>query len=313
MVDPDPANPDTARTIEADQRFWRTEPLVPGLRGKVIILDPAGGGSDPDGTGPLGTRGATLNLATALLARDLLEGCGAVVHLTRRGETSLPAEEKVGLAGRLGADFFLTIGRNRQPDVLLASHHPGSKTGRRWAEAFLSSASGLALANEMPVVAPSYDYLLRHTACPALAVGFPGPQLPWQEMLVSQRGWQRAEARAVLLSLVSLLEEEGRRTPTIDVAAVIRELPGSLDPSAVNWAELDGNLLWSPIPPRIDPARPGELSPEASVIINSSLEPGLPDLMDRHTLEIHAGGVSQLWLLEKSGAGFAARLMMHNP
>ena len=47
--------------------------------------------------------------------------------------------------------------------------------------------------------------------------------------------------------------------------------------------------------------------------LDSARDPGLPALLDRHTLEIHSGDVRQLWLLEKSGSGYAARLMMHNP
>ena len=313
LIDPDPVNPDTARTVVAGDRNWRTEPLVPGLRGKVVVLDPAGGGSDTDGTGPLGLRGATLNLEIALLAQSLLEGCGAVVHLTRRGETALPVEEKVRLAGEVGADFFLTIGRSGQPKLLTASHHPGSETGRRWAELFLRAAVGLATPDDSLAVTPSYDYLLRHTACPALEVRLPGPRSPRQEMRLSQRGWQRAEARTVLLSVASLFETENRLVPTLDVAAIIADLPGAPVPSVVDWAELDGNLLWSPVPIREVTVDPTDLSLNRADPLDSARDPGLPALLDRHTLEIHAGDIRQLWLLERFGSGYAARLMMHNP
>jgi len=314
LVDPDPANPDTARTFPAGDRIWHNEFIVPGLRGKVIVLDPAGGGSDPDGTGPLGMRGATLNLETALLAQGLLEGCGAVVHLTRSGETSLPAEEKIRLAGEVGADFFLTVGRSAQPGLLTASHHPGSETGQRWGELFLLATAGLAAPNDSLAVAPSYDYLLRHTACPALEVRLPGPWTPRQEMRLAQRGWQRAEARAILLSLASLLSKAGTGlVPVLDVAAVITDLPGSPDPAEVDWAELDGNLLWSPIPVLETTTDGQDLSPAGTDSLDSSGGPGLPALLDWHTLEISAGDVRQLWLLERSGSGFSARLMMNNP
>jgi N-acetylmuramoyl-L-alanine amidase len=314
LVDPDPANPDTARTVSAGDRNWPTESIVPGLRDKVIVLDPAGGGSDPDGTGPLGMRGATLNLETAMLAQGLLEGCGAVVHLTRSGETSLPAEEKVRLAGEVGADFFISIGRSSQPDFLSASHHPGSETGQRWAEIFLDAAAGLSAPNDSLAVTPSYDYLLRHTACPALEVRLPGPKTPRQEMRLAQRGWQRAEARAVLLSLASMLSHPGTGlVPVLDVAAVIADLPGSPDPAEVDWAELDGNLLWSPISIPETTIDGQVLSPARTDSLDSPGGPGLPALLDRHTLEINAGAVRQLWLLERSGSGFTARLMMNNP
>ena len=313
LVDPVPGNPDTARTVQASDREWFAEPLADGLLGKVIVLDPAGGGSDTDGTGPLGTRGATLNLETALLARDLLAGCGAVVHLTRRGETTIPAEEKVRLAGEVGADFFITIGRSRRPETMTASHHPGSETGQRWAELFLQAAGGLADSGDSLAVTPSYDYLLRHTACPALEVRLPGPETPRQEMRLLDRGWQRAEARAVLLSVVSLFQQDGHLAPTLDVAAIIAGLTGGIPVDEVDWAELDGNLIWSPMPRRQDPRDGPNSSNRALNSLDSPYGPGLPALGHRHTLEIRAGSKWELWLLEKSGSGFTARPMMINP
>lgn len=297
LVDPDPANPDTARTVDANESIWSTTPLVPDLAGKVIILDPAGGGSDPDGTGPLGTRGASLNLETALLTRDLLEGCGAVVHLTRLGETARPDEEKVRLAGEVGADLFVTIGRSRQPGLLAASHHPGSETGIRWAELFLEAAGPLGGVADSMAISPSYAYLLRHTSCPAIDTRWPAPHSPRQEMDLSERGWLRTEARTLLLAVASLFGNETGLVPVVDVASVIANLPGAPAVSQVEWAELDGNLVWSP-------------GPEP---LNSFQGPGLPDLLDRHTLEIVSGTVRQLWLLERSGSGFEARIMFTSP
>jgi N-acetylmuramoyl-L-alanine amidase len=305
LVDPDPANPDTARTVSASGKRWLFQALVPGLSGKVIVLDPAGGGSENDGAGPLGTRGATLNLETALLAKGLLEGCGAEVHLTREAETAPQPEEKVRRAGALGADLFLTIGRSSQAGLWTASHHPGSESGLRWADLFLNSAAGLTTPGDSVAVLPSYDYLLRHTACPALEARLPGPVTPGQEMRLLDRGWQRAEARAILMSVVSFFDGGGEPAPGLDIASVIKDLAGARDLAAVEWAELDGNFIWSPMP---EPA--SETDP---VSLDSWLDPGLPDLIDRHTLEIHSGGTSRLWLLENTADGFAARLMMINP
>ena len=60
-----------------DTFFW--QPVLPELIGKTIVLDPTGGGSETDGTGPLGTRGADLNLRLAERAASLLRGAGAEV------------------------------------------------------------------------------------------------------------------------------------------------------------------------------------------------------------------------------------------
>jgi len=160
---------------------------------------------------------------------------------------------------------------------------------------------------------PSYDYLLRHTACPALEVRLPGPISPRQEMRQSQRGWQRVEARSVLLSIASLFEAGTGLVPTLDMAAVIADLVGSADLAEVDWAELDGNLVWSPVP-SLEPTGGGaEFPSDGAHSLDSPGDPGLPALLDRHTLEINAGGIRQLWLLERSGSGFSARLMMNNP
>ncbi len=305
MVDPDPELPGAPRTVSANDRTWVTEPLVPGLRDRVIVLDPAGGGSVTDGVGPLGIRGATLNLETALLAKGLLEGCGAKVHLTRQGEIMPPQVDKVRMAGAVNADLFLTIGRSGSPDQWIASHHPGSEMGRLWAGLWLKSVSQLTAPGDSLAVRSSYNYLLRHTSCPALEVRLPGAETPSQEMRLAHRGWQRAEARAVLLSIVSLFSGHEELAPTLKVADVIAGLPGVPPPARIDWAELDGNFIWSPIP---GPA--GETTADS---LDSFHDPGLPALLDRHTLEIHAGSLGQLWLLERSGAGFSARLMMRNP
>jgi len=305
LVDPDPASPDTARTVRAGDRRWITEPLAADLLGKVIVLDPAGGNSDPDGTGPLGTRGATLNLEAALLAKRLLEGCGATVHLTREAETAPLPEEKVLLANAVRADLFLTVGRAADPPRWGALYHPGSEAGETWANFFVACFRGLAPADTAAFVSPSYDFLLRHTACPAVELRLPAPHTPAREMYLSSRGSLRSEARAILVSVLSLLRGQEELIPTLDVAGVIDGLPGAPRPVDVEWAELDGNLDWSP---RLEPL--GETGVPS---LNSGSDPGLPDLVSRHTLEIRAGGSWQLWLLEKSGSEPAARLMMHNP
>jgi hypothetical protein len=110
-----------------------------------------------------------------------------------------------------------------------------------------------------------------------------------------------------------MFETPGHLVPTLDVAAILRELPGAPAPKTVVWAELDGNLIWSPVPVRDDAAEPIDLSPDRADPLDSSQYPGLPALLDRHTLEIRTRVVQQLWLLERTGSGYSARLMMHNP
>jgi hypothetical protein len=312
LVDPAPGQPDTARTVVAGDRVWSTEPLVPALLGKVIVLDPAGGGSDPDGTGPLGARGATLNLETAELARRLLEGCGAVVHLTRTDETDVPPPAKVQLAGDVGADLFVTIGRSGAPDLMTAHHHPGSAAGQRWAELFVQGAAGLVAPGDSVAVTGSWDYLLRHTACPALEVRLPSALTPQQEIRLTARGWLRAESRALLNAIAAVLTDGEDRFRTLDPATIMAALPAPPAWDQVAWARLDGNLAWSPFPPSAPGGRTEGLSSGESEPLFSYGDPGLPDLTERHTLEIQFIGSWQLWLLERSGQEWAGRLLMQS-
>lgn len=58
----------------------------PGLKGKVIVVDPGHGGNDPGASGPTGYQERTVNWKIAVKLRDLLESAGATVILTRLGE-----------------------------------------------------------------------------------------------------------------------------------------------------------------------------------------------------------------------------------
>lgn len=100
------------------------------LAGWVIVLDPGHGGkADVAGykRGPTGVREAEMNLRVAKLLRRLLEDAGAQVLLTREGETSAAADDRLKDThkrraevanraprpdGGVGADLFLSLHHN---------------------------------------------------------------------------------------------------------------------------------------------------------------------------------------------------------
>ena len=110
-----------------------------------------------------------------------------------------------------------------------------------------------------------------------------------------------------------MFQQDGQLAPTLDVAAVIAGLPGGIPLEEVDWAEFDGNLIWSPLAGRQAHRDLSNSSTTAVYSLDLKQGPGLPALGDRHTLEVHAGSKWELWLLEKSGSGITARLMMLNP
>ncbi len=265
---------------------WR--PLLPELVGVVVVLDPAGGGVDDEGTAPLGTRGSDLDLRLAGMTAALLRGAGAEVHLTRRDDRWVAPEAKVLLANRVGADLFLVLGRDAPPGTARVRHHVGSVAGERWARlagGLLAPLAGGGLVRE-----PSYRYLLRQTACPALRVDLPLPATVEQEERQGATATLQAQARALLLATASLLADGNSPPPTLDPAALAAVRAAGAD---LAWARLDGNLLWLPSPPG------GEAT-----------APPLPARGPEHLLELRDRDGWQLWRLRREGAAWDEELLL---
>jgi N-acetylmuramoyl-L-alanine amidase len=309
LIDPQPGVADIPRTVAATSDTWEAASILAGLAGKVIVLDPAGGGVLTDGAGPLGTRGADLNLEVARHAAALLRGAGARVHLSRDDETALLPVEKVRLAGRVNADLFLTIGRHTDLETRVVRHHPGSPVGRLWAQAAVRAsallpapAGGLAPACRTE---ESSAYLLRHTACPALEWRLEPPLTPAEELRQIRPGWHRAEARAILLAISAISGHPAVFDHLLQPAEILDELVpyGGLPATEVDWALLDGNLAWTPLPPAIPVGA-------AVDFVDSDQGPGLPGLQPHHVLEIHAGPRWQIWRLDRLGSTWQPILLL---
>ena len=99
---------DSAGTVHVPRlpgyRAWPSDSAFPprfvalcggALHGRRILLDPEGGGHDAAGQGPLGTRGATLNLECARILAGFLEAAGAEVRLARTGDFAVADVERV--------------------------------------------------------------------------------------------------------------------------------------------------------------------------------------------------------------------------
>lgn len=82
------------------------------LKGRVIVVDPGHGGSDPGATGITGLREKVVNLAVAKELIPMLEAAGATVITTRTGDQTVSNQARVGLANNSGADVFISIHAN---------------------------------------------------------------------------------------------------------------------------------------------------------------------------------------------------------
>ncbi len=79
------------------------------LAGKLIAVDAGHGNHDAGARGVNGTYEKNVNLAIATKVADTLRDSGANVLMTRTRDTFIPVNQRPAIAGRAGADFFLSI------------------------------------------------------------------------------------------------------------------------------------------------------------------------------------------------------------
>lgn len=79
------------------------------IAGKIIVVDPGHGGSDPGAIGSSGTYEKDITLAIALKLRNLLRNAGATVIMTREDDIYPMLNERTDLANQLNADLFVCV------------------------------------------------------------------------------------------------------------------------------------------------------------------------------------------------------------
>ncbi len=94
-----------------------------GLKGKLVVLDPGHGASDPGAIGPRGSYEKTLNLALGLKVKAILEQAGAKVLMTRQTDVDL-STPNMSDRDELGARTM--VANNRKADVFISIHHNAS-------------------------------------------------------------------------------------------------------------------------------------------------------------------------------------------
>jgi len=309
LIDPAVSDSEAGRTVNRKDRNWFVQKLIPSVMGKTIVLDPIGGGTSSNLTAPLGLRGSDLNLATAIWTARLLKGSGADVYLTRTDESALVNEEKIRLAEQVDADLFLAIGRNSGYSEVNARHHPGSINGSAWAKYFIDAYKPLVASACVMSAVPAYDYVLRHTACPALSVRLPFPTDTETELSLGSVAFALAESRALLLSITAITGNPTALENRLQVETILNELPlDKLPLNAIERIVIDGNYPWVPLP--VTDMTTGV----RSSFVDSMTDPGFPSAREtRHTIEIHSGSAWQVWLLDKQQNGSFYNLLLHNP
>lgn len=87
-------------------------PGVRWLSGKVVVVDPGHGGTDPGAIGPNGWRECDVVMDMANLLVPALRELGWVTFLTRAQDVFVPLDERCRIANDWDADLFVSIHAN---------------------------------------------------------------------------------------------------------------------------------------------------------------------------------------------------------
>ncbi len=188
------------------------------LRGRVIVVDPGHGGSEPGAISYWGDKEKDFTLPIAAKVKTYLEGQGATVILTRSGDYTPgigwanPVDEllaRVSIANSQGADIFVSIHCNaypKDPNVsgVMGFYRTGSTESRNLALALARRTSeGTGLKNIDTQVGPYY--VLNHTYMPAalIEVGF---MTNWSDTNLLRQNWfQDSAAKGISRGITDYL------------------------------------------------------------------------------------------------------------
>ncbi|MBC7325886.1 MAG: N-acetylmuramoyl-L-alanine amidase [Moorella sp. (in: Bacteria)] len=183
------------------------------LADQVVVVDPGHGGIDSGAIGPGGTPEDRVNLAISQRLAEFLSQGGAHVFLTRQDENVREGEsgddlvERVRLAGRVGADLFISIHCNafdRRERGAQLFYDPQSPEGKKLAEA-IQEGIRRRLGNTERVPLSIDAFVLRSQEIPAVIVEVGFISNPQEEKLLADHHYQRQMAFAIYAGIVDYL------------------------------------------------------------------------------------------------------------
>ncbi|MCL2562445.1 MAG: N-acetylmuramoyl-L-alanine amidase [Oscillospiraceae bacterium] len=146
-------------------------PPAPPVSSRVIVLDAGHGGSDPGSVS--GTRQEKNdNLRLALAVRDILQGQGQRVVMTRSTDVFVTLAQRSAISNQSNADLFVSIHRNASTNAAANGvenyvHTSASDTEILYAFNVLDEIVGAGVQNNRGVIRANFA-VLRETRAPAM-------------------------------------------------------------------------------------------------------------------------------------------------
>ena len=221
------------------------------LHGRVLAIDPEGGGDDRAGQGPSGTDASWVNYEVAAALARLIEASGGRAILTRgRGTGASDVQRLIAAETAEAFRYILISHRPASGGGAWIGHYPGSEAGKSLADAIAAAAGRLIPTDSPerpggpPTIRENAGYALRQTSSPAVIVNLMPLNDRAAERCMSQPWNAAREAYAIYTGLLEHLAQDAKAGPgelshgrlTFEIA-----LPGG-EPAAGISAALDGCL-----------------------------------------------------------------------
>lgn len=184
------------------------------LAGKTILLDPGHGGKDPGSISYSGKYEKYVNLEVANRLKDILEGMGAKVYMTRTGDYYIANKERGRMADRLKADILLSIHHNslNNSDYFGLStyyntiNYKDPRYGYNLAEAIYLNAITVNGVYRDGILDRNYE-VLRETSTPAALIEIGFMSNPQEEMNIHIGSFQDIMAEKIAYGIVDYFKK----------------------------------------------------------------------------------------------------------
>ncbi|HWQ61412.1 MAG TPA: N-acetylmuramoyl-L-alanine amidase [Negativicutes bacterium] len=184
--------------------------FTPGLKDKLIVLDPGHGGSDPGAVGLSGMTEKEVNLAVAMRVKDLLDKAGAKVVMTHQddrdvfGPNASAVDElkaRATIANFKKADIFVSIhsnaALNRDADGTTTYYFPKSRYDSLLARNLQNGMLQTAGLKDKGFLTANF-YVIKRTVMPASLVELAFLSNPNEERLLANPQFQQKMAEGIV-------------------------------------------------------------------------------------------------------------------
>ncbi len=197
--------------------------FTPGLKDKVIVIDPGHGGSDPGAIGGSKTQEKKITLAIGQKLKALLENAGAKVLMTRQTDVDVYGPN-ASAVNELQAR--VKVGNNNQADVFVSLHIDafskptvGGITTHYYAKTGYDASLARNIQNQIGNTAGFSDrgtkasgfYVIKRTQMPAVLIEMGFISNPMEEKLLNTPQTQQQLGQSIVQGLEAFFAQAAKK------------------------------------------------------------------------------------------------------